>query len=137
MILNTYDNLCDNLCDELCDDWGWFIDMDEVNYYIKNKIFQPDKSFEPDNSKKKINKKIDKLQTIEEYEDEYDYYQKNHKDLEENYDIKFNSSNKYDFNKIEVNKNDLNKNEEKQSGDNIYSTTLLTAFFAYVIFIVL
>jgi hypothetical protein len=137
MILNTYDNLCDDLYGNLCDDWGWFIDIDDFNYYKKNKIFQPDKSFEPDNSKKKINKKIDKLQTIEEYEDEYDYYQKNHKNMEENYDIKFNSSNKYDFNKIEVNKNDLNKNEEKQSEDNIYSTTLLTAFFAYVIFIVL
>jgi hypothetical protein len=123
MILNTYD--------DLCDDWGWFIDIDEVNYYKKNRIFEPDKC------KKKIYKKIDKLQAIEEYEDEYDYYQKNYKNLEENYDIKFNSSNKNDFNKIEVNKNDLNKNQEKQSGDNIYSTTLITAFFAYVIFIVL
>lgn len=136
MILNTYDNLCDDLYGNLCDDWGWFIDIDEVNYYKKNKIFQQDKSFEPDNSKKKINKKIDKLQTIEEYEDEYDYYQKNHKNMEEYYDIKFNSSNKYDFNKI-MNKNDFIKNEETLSGDNIYSTTLITAFFAYVIFIVL
>jgi hypothetical protein len=137
MILNTYDDLCDDLYGNLCDDWGWFIDIDDVNYYKKNKIFHPDKSFESDNCKKKINKKIDKLQTIEEYEDEYDFYQKNHTDPEENYDIKFNSSNKYHFNTIEVNKNDLNKNVMKQTGDNIYSTTLITAFFAYVIFIVL
>jgi hypothetical protein len=131
MILNTYDNLCDDLYGNLCDDWGWFIDIDEVNYYKKNKIFQPDNLFESDNSKKKINK----LQTIQEYEDEYDYYQKNHKDPEENYDIKFNSSNKYDFNKNEFNK--IEVNQVKHREDNIYSTTLITAFFAYIIFIVL
>jgi hypothetical protein len=125
MILNTYD--------DLCDDWGWFIDIDEVNYYKKNKIFEPYKSFESDQPKKKI----DKLQTIEEYEDEYDYYQKNHKDPEDIYDIKFNSSNKYDLNKIEMNKNKGNNNKGNQPGDNIYSTTLVTAVFAYIIFIVL
>ena len=107
---------------QLCDDWGWFIDV-ESNYFAANISLQPCRS-----PIKKFNSYVNKLPKIE--EDEYEYYQKNYKDPEEiiykeevelNYDISLKSLNKNEVNTI----------------FNVWSTTLITAVFTYIIFIIL
>jgi hypothetical protein len=110
MKLNTYYHLSD--------DWGWFIDI-ENNCFNENISLQPYRSVV-----KKFNSCVNKLPIIQ--EDEYEYYHKNYKDPEENYDINLKSPNT----------NINNKNEINKTVD-VYCTTLITALFAYVIFIVL
>lgn len=117
MNLNTYY--------EVCDDWGWYIYIDEHNNYTKNVLY----SYNPI-------KKFNKLKTILEYEDEYEYYHKNHKDPEENYDINLQCPNTNIRNTNIRNTNIDNTNEINKTVD-VYCTTLITALFAYVIFIVL
>lgn len=110
---------------QVSDDWGWFIDIEENNTCTKNILYP----YKP-------TKKFNKLKTIDEYEDEYDYYQKNYKDMEENYDMNLKSPNKHEINKHEINKHDKNKNEINKTAD-IYIPTLITSLLAYVIFIIL
>jgi hypothetical protein len=98
---------------QLCDDWGWFIDI-ENNNCSENIIQQPCRS-----PIKKFNSRLTYLPSIE--EDDYDYYQKNYKDPEENYDVSVKPPKKNETNTI----------------FNVGSTTLITAVITYVIFIVL
>lgn len=111
---------------QVCDDWGWFIDIEENNNTYTKNILYPYKA----------TKKFNKLKTIDEYEDEYDYYEKNYKDLEENYDMNLTYLNKHDTNKHEMNKHEVNKNDMNKTTD-IYIPTLITSLLAYVIFIIL
>ena len=91
----------------LCDDWGWYIDTDE-NLFINNNV---------NISYKKI--KCYTLEKIE--EDEYDYYEKNNRDIE---DLELDSV----YEKIE--KRDIVKINIYKIG----STTLITALLTYAIF---
>lgn len=120
MKLNTY-------C-QLSDDWGWFIDI-ESNYFNENISLQPYKSVI-----KKFNSCVNKLPIIQ--EDEYEYYHKNYKNPEENYDINLKSPNT-NIDCINIHNTNIdNKNKFNKTVD-VYCTTLITALFAYVIFIVL
>jgi len=117
MKLNAY-------CD-ICDDWGWFIDI-ENNCFNENISLQPYRSVI-----KKFNSCVNKLPIIQ--EDEYEYYHKNYKDLEEIYDINLERSNKNNNNS----NNNSNKNSNTNTIFNVCSTTLISSLLAYVIFIVL
>lgn len=97
--MNSNDN-------NLCEDWGWFIDIESNNSNIiipSRKIFV------------KSNIHFNKLQTIE--EDEYDYYEKYYKNLEEQYDT-----------------NEIEPTKPSNRILNVGSTTLITALLTYVIF---
>ena len=92
---------------QLCDDWGWYVDTDE-NLFINNGVSM---------SHKKI-----KYYTLEKLEeDEYDYYEKNNRDIE---DLELDSV----YEKIE--KRDIVKINIYKIG----STTLITALLTYAIF---
>lgn len=97
--MNSNDN-------NLCEDWGWFIDIESNNSNIiipSRKIFV------------KSNIHFNKLHTIE--EDEYDYYEKYYKNLEEQYDT-----------------NEIEPTKPSNRILNVGSTTLITALLTYVIF---
>jgi hypothetical protein len=95
----------------LCEDWGWFIDIESNN---SNILIQPCKIFI------KSNIHFNKLQTIQ--EDEYDYYEKYYKNLEEQYD---------------TNENENKTTKPSNTIFNVGSTTLLTALLTYVILFIL
>lgn len=118
MNLNLHYKQCD-------DDWGWFIDTETADT-TNNILLQPCRPYV-----KKFNSCLNKLLTID--EDEYEYYQKNYKDLEEKYDVNLKSLN-------EIRVNDINKNENRNINSYMFSfssTTLITAVLTYVIFIIL
>ena len=72
----------------LSEDWGWYIDIESMNPIPqKPKIVT---NFNPNKVNKKINYNLNKLYTIEEADDEYEYYIKNSIDIEDRY-IKNNS----------------------------------------------
>jgi hypothetical protein len=108
---------------QLCDDWGWFIDVEHDNY-DENILLQTCRP-----PIKKFNSYINKLPIIQ--EDEYEYYEKNHrdheeiiyKDVEQNYDINLKPS-KEDTKKV-------------NTVFNVGSTTLITAILTYFIFVIL
>jgi hypothetical protein len=110
---------------QLSDDWGWFIYIDEHNNYTQN-ISYPYKPV----------KKFNKLKRIQEYEDEYEYYHKNHKDPEENYDINLQSPNT-NINNENINYKNIDNKNQINTIFNVGSTTLITSLLAYIIFIIL
>lgn len=93
---------------QMSDDWGWFVDI-ECNDFSKNILVKPI------NAQKKIKHRFN-LSTIE--EDEYEYYHRNYKDPEENYDTNV-------------------KTGESNIFINVGSTTLITALLTYVIFFIM
>lgn len=111
----------------LCEDWGWFIDIESNN---SNILIQPCKIFI------KSNIHFNKLQTIQ--EDEYDYYEKYYKNLEEQYDR--NMEEQYNTNlekKYDTNENENKTTKPSNTIFNVGSTTLLTALLTYVILFIL
>lgn len=110
---------------EVCDDWGWYIYIDEHNNYTQNISY----AYKPV-------KKFNKLKRIQEYEDEYEYYHKIHKDPEENYDINLQSPNT-NINTININNKNIDNKNQINTIFNVGSTTLITSLLAYIIFIVL
>jgi hypothetical protein len=70
----------------LSEDWGWYIDIESMNPIYQNpKIIT---NFNPKMVNKKINYNLNKLYTIEEADDEYEYYIKNSIDIEDGYNKK-------------------------------------------------
>jgi hypothetical protein len=95
----------------LSDDWGWYIDIESINNTTPNLVYIPNK---------KISLYINKLDTIEETEDEYDYYMKNQKNLDE---MSIKNIDK-DINIINLKLHYI---------FNIGSTTIITALLTYLI----
>ena len=92
----------------LCEDWGWFIDIESNNSNISIQ------------------------------EDEYDYYQKYYRNLEEQYDT--NMEEQYNTNlekKYVTNENENKTTKSLNTIFNVGSTTLLTALLTYVILFIL
>ena len=106
----------------LTDDWGWYIDIDiesmkPIQSIKTNFAIIPYKTF---------NQYSNKLETIPEQDDEYDYYVNNQKNLD---DMMITNINK----NITDDKNSyLFKNLF-----NIGSTTMITAVLTYIIFFML
>ena len=101
----------------ICDDWGWYVDT-ESNLLITPNKFHGNKYY------KNINDyKLRKLCTVDEGEDEYDYYKKNYRDIEK---MQLECSNS----KVKNKENISNQISLYQIG----STTLITALLTYAIF---
>ena len=103
-------------CYNLTEDWGWYIDIENMrpinqinNDFVKNK-------------NKNLHQKINNIYTIIE-EDEYDYYMNNHKNFEEKI-----------YNESNLKNPVINPNNHIIS---FGSTTLITVFITYVVFVIL
>ena len=110
MNLNTYN---------ISEDWGWYVDT-ESNLFINSHNFDVivNKPY------KKINYHYINLDKIEEQKDEYEYYKKNYRDIEQ---LELDSI----YIKSQV------KNEKKYEEMSLYkigSTTLISALLTYVVF---
>jgi hypothetical protein len=100
----------------LCDDWGWYVDIENTNHLTNNIT-----SNFVHTSTKNFSLYLNKLNTIEEFDDEYDYYIKNHKHIDEEV----------------IDERILN---EKLKPNNLFiigSKTMITVLLTYIIFFIL
>lgn len=105
----------------LCDDWGWFIDIEN------NKIVKQ--------NHKLYKSQYTRVQTIAE-EDEYDYYKKCYRDIEEdvlNCDAKINEVKKHETQKVGVSNYKIRIDYYKITPTTIITTAVLTYVLLYVL----
>jgi hypothetical protein len=107
----------------LCDDWGWYVDTENDDLLINSNKIQPNTSYKKFNNYKFKYYKFNKLHPASEYNDEYDYYKNNYRDIEQL---------QLEYSSVKI------ENIEKKTSDlslyNIGSTTLITSLLAYTIF---
>jgi hypothetical protein len=99
----------------LCEDWGWYIDIENTNH-LTNNI----RANFTHISNKKFSLHLNKLDTIEEVEDQYDYYIKTYNSLDEE----------------SIDKNNKKDNFQIYNIVNIHSI-IITVSITYVLFFIL
>lgn len=125
MILNNYN----------CDDWGWYVDTENNSLINSNKV----QHYNIYNLYKNIN--INRIHTIKEDIDTYDYFKNNCIDIE-NLELELNYIKTEKENKEENKENNKENKENKEENNRLMlykigSTTLITALITYTLFFII